>query len=109
MGASRQRSPFLITKMIPLITRRSSTRGRHQLRVDIAIAVSLLPSWVRRTISDRNPAKARGARTELVERMAIAIERRFRVTGLGSDDGTPTRVDGPLFGGPAQDSGPDDR
>lgn len=74
----------------------------HQLRVDIAVSLSLLPAWVRRALADRNPEKARAGRAEVVERIAASLERRFRITWLGSDDGSenaraPARPV-PLFG-----------
>lgn len=76
----------------------------HQLRVDIAIALSLAPAWLRRSFADRNPAKARGAKVEFSERIAAAIERRFVVTWRGScdtgDNARPIEEGGPLFGGP---------
>lgn len=76
----------------------------HQLRVDIAIALSLAPAWLRRSFADRNPAKARGAKVEFSERIAAAIERRFIVTWHGScdtgDNARPIEKGGPLFGGP---------
>ncbi|AXB78557.1 hypothetical protein TQ38_018165 [Novosphingobium sp. P6W] len=76
----------------------------HQLRVDIAIALSLAPAWLRRSFADRNPAKARGAKVEFSERIAAAIERRFIVTWRGScdtaDNARPIEEGGPLFGGP---------
>ena len=46
----------------------------HQMRVDISIAISLAPAWLRRALADRNPIKARGARVEMVERIAVALE-----------------------------------
>jgi hypothetical protein len=58
----------------------------HQLRVDISITISLVPQWIKRALIDKNPDRARGARAELVERVACAIERRFRVGWKGSDD-----------------------
>ncbi|BBF70549.1 MULTISPECIES: hypothetical protein [Sphingomonadales] len=76
----------------------------HQLRVDISIALSMAPLWVRRALSDRNFARSRGARLDIVERIAAAIERRFIVRWRGSDDeGENARAvedGGPLFGGP---------
>jgi hypothetical protein len=76
----------------------------HQLRVDIAIALSLAPLWLRRALADRNAVKARGARIEIVERIAAAIERRFVVTWRGTRDNhenaRPIEDGGPLFGGP---------
>ena len=76
----------------------------HQLRVDISIALSMAPLWLRRALSDRNFARCRGARLDVVERIAAAIERRFIVKWRGSDDGgenaRPVEDGGPLFGGP---------
>jgi hypothetical protein len=76
----------------------------HQLRVDISIALSLAPAWLRRALSDRNSARAQGARFEIVERIAAAIERRFWVTWRDSadpdDNARPPDNAGPLFGGP---------
>jgi hypothetical protein len=64
----------------------------HQLRVDISIALSMAPLWLRRALSDRNFARSRGARLDIVERIA------------GSDDegqnARPVEDGGPLFGGP---------
>ena len=74
------------------------------MRVDISIAIAMTPIWVRRALADRNSTKARGARFELVERIASAIERRFAVTWRGSADADenarPVEEGGPLFGGP---------
>lgn len=76
----------------------------HQLSVDVAIVLSLVPAWVRRALADRDETKARQARAEVVERVACAIERRFRVTWHGSDDADPNARApdraAPLFGGP---------
>jgi hypothetical protein len=76
----------------------------HQLRVDISIAISLAPAWLRRALGDRDVAKARGARIDFVERIAAAIERRFHVTWVGSTDSgenaRPPECASPLFGGP---------
>ncbi|MGA1810529.1 MULTISPECIES: hypothetical protein [Sphingobium] len=76
----------------------------HQLRVDISIALSMAPLWLRRALSDRNFARSRGARLDIVERIAAAIERRFTVQWRGSDDegqnARPVEDGGPLFGGP---------
>jgi len=76
----------------------------HQMRVDISIAISLAPAWLRRALGDRDVAKARSARIEFVERIAHAIETRFRVTWLGNDDDAqnarPQDRSSPLFGGP---------
>ncbi len=72
----------------------------HQLRVDIAIALSLAPAWLRRSFADRNAAKARGAKVEFSERIAAAIERRFIVTWRGScdtgDNARPIEAGSPL-------------
>lgn len=76
----------------------------HQMRVDISIAISLAPAWLRRALGDKDVAKARSARIEFVERIADAIETRFRVTWLGTDDDAqnarPQDRSSPLFGGP---------
>ena len=76
----------------------------HQLRVDISIVVAMTPSWLKRALADRNGERARGARVELVERIACALERRFRITWLGSDDTSENaraeETSAPLFGGP---------
>lgn len=78
----------------------------HQMRVDISIAISLAPAWLRRALADRNPIKARGARVEMVERIAVALERRFLLTWCGSVDqdenARPPEAGGPLFGNPDQ-------
>jgi len=58
----------------------------HQFRVDISIALSLVPNWIKRALIDKNSDRARGARAEVVERIATAIERRFRVNWIGCDD-----------------------
>lgn len=85
-------------------TERDRLGRAHQIRVDIAIALSLVPAWLRRGLADRNDEKARIARGEVVERIALAIERRFRITWRGSDDdgedALPVETTGPLFGGP---------
>ena len=74
------------------------------MRVDISIAIAMTPVWLRRALADRNATKARGARFEIVERIAVAIERRFAVTWRGSADldenARPVEGGGPLFGGP---------
>ena len=76
----------------------------HQMRVDISVAISLAPAWLRRALGDKDVAKARSARIEFVERIALAIETRFRVTWLGTDDDAqnarPQDRSSPLFGGP---------
>lgn len=76
----------------------------RQLRVDIAIVLSLLPTWLKRAFLDRNDAKARNARDDIVERVAVALERRFHITWHGSDDistdAEAPNLAGPLFGGP---------
>lgn len=76
----------------------------HQMRVDIAIAIAMAPAWLRHALGDRDIVKARNARLELVERIAVAIERRFRVTWAGSQDthtdARPIDAASPLFGGP---------
>lgn len=76
----------------------------HQLRVDISIAISMAPAWLRRALGDKDAQRSRGARVEMVERVAAAIERRFRVTWLGSDEvdpnARPLDATSPLFGGP---------
>jgi hypothetical protein len=76
------------------------------MRVDISIAISLAPAWLRRALADRNPIKARGARVEMVERIAVALERRFLLTWCGSADqdgnARPPEAGGPLFGNPDQ-------
>jgi hypothetical protein len=78
----------------------------HQMLVDISIAISLAPAWLRRALADRNPIKARGARVEMVERIAVALERRFLLTWCGSVDqdenARPPEAGGPLFGNPDQ-------
>jgi len=74
------------------------------MRVDIAIAIAIAPAWLLRALSDRDIARVRSARIEFVERIAVAIERRFRVTWIGSDDAhadaRPLDNTAPLFGGP---------
>lgn len=76
----------------------------HQMRVDISIAISLAPAWLRRALADCNPVKARAARVEMVERIAVALERRFLLTWRGSADqdenARPPEAGGPLFGNP---------
>lgn len=76
----------------------------HQFRVDISIAISMAPAWLRRALGDKDAQRSRGARVELVERVAEAIERRFRVTWLGSGEvdpnARPLDATSPLFGGP---------
>jgi hypothetical protein len=76
----------------------------HQLRVDISIAIALAPAWLRRALGDRDATKARGARAEIVERIADAIERRFRITWAGCDEdgenARPRSEAAPLCGGP---------
>lgn len=81
----------------------SDPLGRsHQLRVDIAVSLSLLPGWLRRALADRNPEKARAGRADIVERIASSLERRFRITWLGSEDADenarPPARPSPLFG-----------
>lgn len=75
-----------------------------QMRVDIAVALALVPSRLRRSLGDHNAAKAQAARAEIVERIAAAIQRRFRISWIGSNDGTANAraLDraAPLFGGP---------
>ena len=46
----------------------------HQMLVDISIAISLAPAWLRRALADRNPIKARGARVEMVEAAGHSIQ-----------------------------------
>jgi hypothetical protein len=76
----------------------------HQLRVDISIAISMAPGWLRRALGDKDVAKARGSRIGFVDRIAAAIERRFCVMWLGGEDGEenarPVDDASPLFGGP---------
>lgn len=80
----------------------------HQVRVDISIVISMTPAWLKRALVDRSDERARGARVELVERIAAALERRFRITWLGSDDSAENaraaETSMPLFGGPERQS-----
>jgi hypothetical protein len=58
----------------------------HQLRVDVSIAISMLPAWVRGMLRDRDPMRSRTAKAEIAERISAVLERRFRITCHGSDD-----------------------
>lgn len=96
--------PYLLTDDLIVPAGRERLGRAHQLRVDIAIALSLAPLWLRRALADRNAAKARGATAEIVERIACAIERRFSVAWHGSNDQSENaraiEEGSPLFGGP---------
>lgn len=59
----------------------------HQIRVDISIALALVPQWIKRALSDKNLDRARGARADIDERVACALERRFHISWKGSSDG----------------------
>jgi hypothetical protein len=89
---------------MPLPDGRNRLGRAHQMRVDIAIAITIAPMWLRRALGDRDIVKTRGAKIEFVERIAVAIERRFSVTWIGSDDAhadaRPLNNTAPLFGGP---------
>jgi hypothetical protein len=82
---------------------RSITGRAHRLRVQISVALSLAPAWMKRSLTDKSPAKQQMAKDQLVEHLAYHVESRFTVTWIGSDDTTPNAVEpehpkGPLFG-----------
>jgi hypothetical protein len=82
---------------------RSITGRAHRLRVQISVALSLAPAWMKRGLTDKSPAKQMLAKDQLVEHLAQHVEDRFTVTWIGSDDTSPNAIEpeqpkGPLFG-----------
>jgi hypothetical protein len=82
---------------------RSITGRAHRLRVQISVALSLAPAWMKRGLTDKSPARQQMAKDQLVEHLASHVEKRFTVTWIGSDDTSPNAVEpehpkGPLFG-----------
>jgi hypothetical protein len=82
---------------------RSISGRAHRLRVQISVALSLTPAWMKRGLTDKSPAKQQIAKDQLVDHLACHVEDRFVVTWIGSDDTSPDAVEpehpkGPLFG-----------
>ena len=74
----------------------------HGFRVTIATTLSTAPSWLKRGLADKRAPERRRAHVELIERLATALERSFRITWQGSSDTSenarPVESFGPLFG-----------
>jgi hypothetical protein len=82
---------------------RSISGRAHRLRAQISVALSLAPAWMKRGLTDKNPAKQQMAKDQLVDHLACHVEDRFVVTWIGSDDISPNAIEpehptGPLFG-----------
>ncbi|MBV9527893.1 hypothetical protein [Sphingomonas sp.] len=79
----------------------------HAVRVTVAGAISTSAPWVRRCLSDKRVPERQRAHVEIVERIAIHLERSFRITWHGADDASENAyapdVKPPLFGGAKRD------
>lgn len=75
----------------------------HGFRVTIATTLSAAPEWLKRGLAEKRARERRRAHIEMIERLAAALERSFRITWHGSDDtgenALPPETKGPLFGG----------
>ena len=81
---------------------RSRLGRAHGFCVTIATTLSTAPSWLTRGLADKRAPERRRAHVELIERLATALERSFRITWRGSNDADenarPVESFGALFG-----------